>query len=58
MARGPAVETAEHVRAQSKELARLSREAGLETVAYWLDVAAFEAENQLKGKGDWSYSLD
>jgi hypothetical protein len=47
--------TAEHVRAQSKELARLSREAGL---TYWLDVAAFEAENQLKDKGGWSYSLD
>jgi hypothetical protein len=58
MARGSAAEAAKYVGAQSKELARLSREAGLEPVAYWLDVAAFEAESQLKDKGDWSYSLD
>jgi hypothetical protein len=49
---------AEHVRAQSKELAQLSREAGLVTVAYWLDVVAFEAENQLKDKGDRFYSME
>jgi len=58
MAPRSAVETAEHVLAQTKELARMSREAGLVTLAYWLEVASFEAETQLKGKGERTYTLD
>ncbi len=36
----------------------MSREAGLVTLAYWLEVASFEAETQLKGKGERTYTLD
>jgi hypothetical protein len=53
-----AVETAQHVCAQANELARMSREAGLVTLAYWLEVAAFEAESQLKGGSGKIYTLD
>jgi hypothetical protein len=47
MAMKSAVETAEYVRAQTKELARLSRESGLEILAYRLEVAVLEAESLL-----------
>jgi hypothetical protein len=58
MATRSAIETAEHVLSQTKELARVSREAGLVTLAYWLEVAGFEAETQIKGKGERTYTLD
>jgi hypothetical protein len=47
MAKGSAVETAKYVRAQTKELARLSRDAGLDILAYLLEVAVLEAEAQI-----------
>jgi hypothetical protein len=58
MATRSATETAEHVLSQTKELALLAREAGLVTLAYWLEVAGFEAETQIKGKGEPTYTLD
>ncbi len=48
-----AVETAEYVCTQTKELARLSRESGLEILAYRLEVAVLEAESLL-GRKDHS----
>ncbi len=44
MATNKAVETAKYVRAQTKELTQLSRAAGLDILAYLLEVAALEAE--------------
>ncbi len=58
MAKRSAVETAEYVRSQAQELARLAREAGLVTLAYWLEVAEFEAKTQLKGNSDPNFTLD
>ena len=44
MAEASAIETAKYVRAQTKELAQLSRAAGLDVLAYLLEVAVLEAE--------------
>lgn len=40
------VETADYVCTQTKELAQLAREAGLDVLAYLLEVAALEADTQ------------
>ena len=58
MAKNLTAETAEYVLSQTKELAQLSRGAGLKTLAYWLDVAVVEAESQLKDKREWSFTLN
>ena len=36
----------------------MSRQAGLVTLAIWLEVAGFEAETQIKGQGERTYTLD
>ena len=53
-----AAETAEYVLSQTKELAQLSRGAGLKTLAYWLDLAVSEGETQLKNDSEWSFTLN
>ena len=45
-----AVKTAEYIRAQTKELAHLSREAGLDSLAYLLEVAEREADSRIATK--------
>ena len=47
MTRISKAKTAEYVCAHTKELARLAKDAGLENLAYLLEVAALEAETQL-----------
>jgi hypothetical protein len=47
MTRISRVETAKYVCAHTKELARLSKDAGLANLAYMLEVAALEAETQI-----------
>jgi hypothetical protein len=58
VAKNLTVETAEYVLSQTKELAQLSRGAGLKTLAYWLELAVIEGETQLKDKREWSYTLN
>ena len=58
MAKNMTAETAEYVLSQTKELAQLSRGAGLKTLAYWLDLAVIEGETQLKHKREWSLTLN
>jgi hypothetical protein len=58
MAKNMTAETAEYVLSQTKELAQLSRGAGLKTLAYWLDLAVIEGETQLKNKREWSLTLN
>jgi hypothetical protein len=58
MAKNMTAETAEYVLSQTKELAQLSRGAGLKTLAYWLDLAVIEGESQLKNKREWSLTLN
>ena len=52
MATESGVATAEYVRAQLKELARLSKGSGLDILAYLIDVAVMEAESILMAKKD------
>jgi hypothetical protein len=47
MTRTSKVATAEYVCAHTKELARLSKDAGLNNLAYMLEVAALEAETHI-----------
>jgi hypothetical protein len=58
MAKNMTAETAEYILSQTKELAQLSRGAGLKTLAYWLDLAVIEGETQLKNKREWSLTLN
>lgn len=58
MAKNLAAETAEYVLSQTKELAQLSRGAGLKTLAYWLDLAVLEGESQLKDKRELTFTLN
>ena len=58
MAKNLSADTAEYVLSQTKELAQLSRGAGLKTLAYWLDVAVIKAETQLKDQREWSFTLN
>ena len=58
MAKNMTAETAEYVLSQTKELAQLSRGAGLKTLAYWLDLAVIEGETQLKNKRELSLTLN
>ena len=58
MAKNMTAETAEYVLSKTKELAQLSRGAGLKTLAYWLDLAVIEGETQLKNKREWSLTLN
>jgi hypothetical protein len=58
MAKNLSADTAEYVLSQTKELAQLSRGAGLKTLAYWLDVAVIEAETHLKDQREWSFTLN
>ena len=58
MAKNLSADTAEYVLSHTKELAQLSRGAGLKTMAYWLDLAAIEAETQLKDQREWSFTLN
>ena len=44
------IETAEYIRAQAKELAKLSREAGLDNLVYLLEVVELEAESRVTTK--------
>ena len=47
MTRTSRMATAEYVCAHTKELARLSKDAGLNNLAYMLEVAALEAETHI-----------
>ena len=58
MAKNLAADTAEYVLLHTKELAQLSRGAGLKTMAYWLDLAVIEGETQLKDKKECSFTLN
>ncbi len=58
MAKNLSAETAEFVLSHTKELAQLSRGAGLKTLAYWLEVAVIEAETQLKDQRECSFTLN
>ncbi len=58
MAKNLAAETAEYVLSQTRELAQLSRGAGLNTLAYWLNFAVSEAEAQLADKMERSFTLN
>jgi hypothetical protein len=58
MAKNLEAETAEYVLSQTKELAQLSRGAGLKNLAYWLDLAVIEGETQLKDQRECSLTLN
>lgn len=45
-----AIQTAEYVRAQLTELARLSRDSGFDILAYLIEVAALEADTLCHGQ--------